>query len=110
MFHKALDIQFLEGTAFEVTFQDGYVKRYDIAQLFEKYPQLKALEDRTLFLSGKLDGYYGIRWTDELDLETETVYQEGETTRRNNFPRQPALTSPIFPRSSEALPTHPSPR
>ena len=79
MFHKALDIQFLEGTAFEVTFQDGYVKRYDIAQLFEKYPQLKALEDRTLFLSGKLDGYYGIRWTDELDLETETVYQEGET-------------------------------
>ena len=54
MFHKALDIQFLEGTAFEVTFQDGYVKRYDIAQLFEKYPQLKALEDRTLFLSGKI--------------------------------------------------------
>ena len=87
MFHKALDIQFLEGTAFEVTFQDGYVKRYDIAQLFEKYPQLKALEDRTLFLSGKLDGYYGIRWTDirwtdELDLETETVYQEGETVRK----------------------------
>ena len=82
MFHKALDIQFLEGTTFEVTFQDGYVKRYDIAQLFEKYPQLKALEDRTLFLSGKLDGYYGIRWTDELDLETETVYQEGETVRK----------------------------
>ncbi len=78
----ALEIQFLEGTAFEVTFQDGYVKRYDIAQLFEKYPQLKALEDRTLFLSGKLDGYYGIRWTDELDLETETVYQEGETVRK----------------------------
>ena len=78
----ALEIQFLEGTTFEVTFQDGYVKRYDIAQLFEKYPQLKALEDRTLFLSGKLDGYYGIRWTDELDLETETVYQEGETVRK----------------------------
>ncbi len=82
MFHKALELQFLEGSAFEVTFQDGYVKRYDIAQLFEKYPQLKALEDRTLFLSGKLDGYYGIRWTDELDLETETVYQEGETVRK----------------------------
>ena len=39
-------------------------------------------KETTLFLSGKLDGYYGIRWTDELDLETETVYQEGETVRK----------------------------
>ena len=82
MFHKALEIEFKQGTTFEVTFQDGSVKRYDISVLFGKYPQLKALKDRTLFLSGKLDGSYGIRWTDELDLETETVYQEGETVRK----------------------------
>ena len=82
MFHKALEIEFKQGTSFEVTFQDGSVKRYDISVLFGKYPQLKTLENRTLFLSGKLDGSYGIRWTDELDLETETVYQEGETVRK----------------------------
>ena len=56
MFHKAIDLKFLDGTALAVTFQDGKVKRYDMRCLFSKYPQLKALEDRELFLSGKLMG------------------------------------------------------
>ena len=81
MFHKAVDLKFLEGTALEVAFQDGKVKRYDMASLFEKYPQLSALKDRTLFLSGRLMGPYGILWTDTLDMETETVYEDGETVR-----------------------------
>ena len=81
MFHKAVDLKFLEGTALSVTFQDGKVKRYDMRILFSKYPQLKALEDRELFLSGKLMGAYGIVWNDELDIETETIYEDGETVR-----------------------------
>ena len=79
MFHKATDMRFLEGTALEVVFQDGKVKRYDMASLFEKYPQLRALEDRSLFLSGKLMGAYGIMWNDELDIEAETIYEDGVT-------------------------------
>lgn len=47
--------------------------------LFSKYPQLKALEDENLFKSGKLVGPYGIIWNDDLDLETETIYEEGKT-------------------------------
>ena len=81
MFHKALELKYLDGTALEVRFQDGMVKRFDLASLFEKYPQLRALEDRELFLNGKLMGPYGIIWNDELDLEVETVYEEGETVR-----------------------------
>ncbi len=81
MFHKAIDLRFLEGTALEVVFQDGKVKQYDMASLFEKYPQLRALEDRGLFLSGKLMGAYGIVWNDDLDIETETIYEEGITVR-----------------------------
>ena len=81
MFHKAVDLQFLEGTALSVTFQDGKVKLYDMRNLFSKYPQLKALEDRELFLSGKLMGAYGIAWNDELDIEAETIYEDGETVR-----------------------------
>lgn len=60
MFHKAIGLQFLDGTAMAVTFQDGSVKRYDISVLFPKYPQLEALKDRELFLSGRLMGAYGI--------------------------------------------------
>ena len=65
MFHKATELNFKEGTLLELTFQDGKVKEHDMASLFDKYPQLRALEDRQLFLSGKLLGAYGIMWNDE---------------------------------------------
>ena len=64
-----------------LTFQDGSVKRYDMAVLFEKYPQLAALRDRALFTSGRLLGAYGIVWNDELDIEAETIYEDGELIR-----------------------------
>ena len=79
MFHKAIELRFLDGTAMAVTFQDGAVKKYDISVLFSKYPQLEALRDCDLFLSGKLMGANGIIWTDELDIEAETIYEDGET-------------------------------
>ena len=79
MFHKAVHLEFKEGTRLEVTFRDGIVKSYDMAVLFEKHPQLTAVEDRTLFCSGKLMGFYGIVWNDELDIEVETIYESGET-------------------------------
>ena len=81
MFHKAVELSFGEGTSLEVRFQDGKVKQYDMASLFDKYPQLRALEDRNLFLSGKLMGAYGIVWNDDLDIEAETIYEDGETIR-----------------------------
>ncbi len=86
MFHKAVNLTFQKGTAFDVLFQDGITKRYDISNLFDKYPQLKALTDRKLFLQGKLMGGYGIMWNDELDIETETVYEDGKTISKNTTP------------------------
>ena len=52
-----------------------------MAVLFDKHPQLSALKNREFFLSGELSGAYGIRWTDDLDIEAETIYQEGQTVR-----------------------------
>ncbi len=49
-----------------------------MASLFGKYPQLGTLKERRLFLNGGLAGHYGIRWTDDLDIEAETVYEEGK--------------------------------
>lgn len=79
MFHKAVDLKLLDGTALEVTFRDGVIKRYDMSALFDKYPQLCALKERPLFLCGRLAGQYGIMWNDELDIEAETIYECGET-------------------------------
>ena len=81
MFHKAVKLEFDEGTALVLTFQDGKAKRFDMGVLFDKYPQLTALKDRKLFTSGQLMGFYGIIWNEELDIEAETIYEEGETVR-----------------------------
>lgn len=86
MFHKAASLKYLDGTELEVRFQDGNVKVFDVASLFTKYPQMEDLKDRNLFLSGKLMGSYGIRWNDELDLEAETVYENGTTLRVEKLP------------------------
>lgn len=86
MFHKAVDLSFRDGTVLELTFQSGEVKQYDMACLFEKYPMLKALQDRELFTSGKLMGAYGIIWNDDLDIETETIYEDGITIRMAEMP------------------------
>ena len=95
MFHKAIDLQFLDGTAMAVTFEDGSVKRYDMQTLFAKYPQLRALEDRALFLSGKLMGAYGIYWNEELDIEAETVYEDGEMIRKEPIRVQKASSHAV---------------
>lgn len=86
MFHKATDLKFLNGTSLEVTFQTGEVKKYDMANLFKKYPALEQLDNRELFLSGRLIGNYGIIWSDELDIETETIFEEGELVRTTETP------------------------
>lgn len=86
MFHKATDLQFKTGTTLELRFQNGEVKEYDMAQLFSKYPQLEALKDRKLFLSGKLMGSYGIIWNDDLDIEAETIFEDGKTVRIDTMP------------------------
>lgn len=85
MFHKAINLELKEGVSLELTFQNGEVKAYDMSVLFEKYPQLESLKNRELFLRGKLMGSYGIIWNDDLDIETETIYEDGITIRKENI-------------------------
>ena len=75
-----------EGTSLELTFQNGEVKAYDMSVLFEKYPQPEAQKNRELFLEGKLMGFYGIIWNDDLDIEAETIYEDGVTVRKESIP------------------------
>lgn len=100
MFHKAVNVRFGEGTILDVTFQDGQIKRFDMNCLFGKYPQLIALENRELFTSGKLMGSYGIIWNDDLDIETETIYEDGTTVHTIQLcPNQTAAQSVLSARA-----------
>ena len=86
MFHRATELKFGSGTELRISFETGEIKRYDVSQLFVKYPQMEALKDRNVFTSGKLFGGYGIIWNDDLDLEAETVYEDGITIGHSSIP------------------------
>ena len=75
---KAIKLVLKEGTTFDLYFLNGVVKRYDVLNLSDKFPQLNELKDRELFLKGKLLGWGGVVWNDKLDISSETVYEEGE--------------------------------
>ena len=74
---QAIKLVLKEGTTFDLYFLDGVVKRYDILSLANKFPQLNDLKNRGLFMQGKLLGWGGVVWNDELDVSSETVFEEG---------------------------------
>ena len=80
MHYMALKVDFLEDVTLEMTFQDGKVIRYDMSQMFGKYPQLEQLrKDRKLFESGHLDlTGFAVVWNDELDFDATSIYDDGE--------------------------------
>ena len=82
---KSIKLVLKEDTTFDLYFLDGIVKRYDILSLADKFPQLSALKNRQLFLNGKLLGWSGVYWNEDLDIEADTVYEEGiDVTKEYN--------------------------
>lgn len=76
--NKSIKLVLKENTTFDLYFLDGTVKRYDILSLADKFPQLDALKNRDLFLKGKILGWSGVIWNDDLDIDCDTVYEEGQ--------------------------------
>ena len=100
MFHKAVKLVYREGTVLEVTFSTGEIKRFDMAAMFSIYVSLEALRDRDLFLSGQLLDY-GIIWNDMLDVDAETIYEEGELVGTVSLPGDVELAAAL--KSARAL-------
>lgn len=75
----ALRVEFLEDVTLQMLFQDGKIIRYDMSQMFEKYPQLKELrKNRKLFESGHLNlTGFAVVWNDELDFDATSIYDDG---------------------------------
>ena len=75
--NESIKLVLKEGTTFDLYFYDGKVKRYDVLWLADKFPQLNQLKDRKLFEQAKLFGWSGVIWNHELDIDCDTVYDEG---------------------------------
>ena len=81
MTHKIAAIRTGNNLNVIATFYDGTIKEYDVKKMFAIYPKMQELQgDSTLFNSVQIDtGGYGISWSDELDLDSDTIWKEGKT-------------------------------
>jgi len=83
MFHKAKTVTPLTDYRLLVHFANGKDKEYDMKPLFEEYPvflQLKEIPG--LFEQAKADvGGYGIVWNEDIDIDTEEIYQNGKEVK-----------------------------
>lgn len=79
MTHRIKDVIPKENLILQVTFQGGEVKQYDVKQLCVLYPQFTELQkSEELFNNVSVDhGGYGISWNDNLDLDAETIWEDG---------------------------------
>ena len=88
MHYFATKVKFLEDVTLELTFQDGKIVRYDMSNMFSKYPQLEELRrNRKLFESGHLevDGC-AVIWNDELDFDATSIYFDGVVVGQEDIP------------------------
>ena len=80
MFHKAKTVAALPDYRLLVHFADGSDREYDMNALFDQYPVFLALKESPgLFGRVKVDtGGYGIVWNEDIDIDTEEIYQNGK--------------------------------
>lgn len=78
MSNKAVKLYIKNGTNLAILFLDGTTREYNVLDLAKKYPQLNDLKNRKLFKTGRLFGWGGIIWNDDLDLDADVVYEDGK--------------------------------
>ena len=79
MTHRIKEVVAKEKYVIEATFFGGEIKQYDVKGLFLIFPQFQAFQEQEeLFEKVTVDqGGYGISWNDELDLDAETIWEDG---------------------------------
>lgn len=84
MIHKIKSVELTDNLFVIALFTNGIEKKYDVKNIFDSFPQMKILEsDIAFFKSAQLDaGGYGISWNDDLDIDSEEIWNFGVDTGR----------------------------
>ena len=82
MTHRIISVKPIDNMMLYVVFQNGIEKTYDISSLYDVFPQFRILEkEKYLFEEVQVDvGGYGISWNDELDIDANSIWEEGTET------------------------------
>ena len=88
MTHRIQTVIARENYIVEVLFYGGEIKQYDMKSLFTVFPQFLLFQTVTgLFQTVHVDaGGYGISWNDDLDLDAETIWEDGVLIERQKEP------------------------
>lgn len=83
MFHRIKSVTPLNDYILLAHFIDGTDKTYDLKMLFEQIPVFKSFESNpSLYKLAKADvGGYGVVWNEEIDLDAEEIWQNGQETK-----------------------------
>ena len=79
MYKEMVKLYKLEHPYIMVLFSDGVTKKYDVTKYAPQYPNYKKLENVKFFNKGKLIDPVFIYYSDEVDLDSNTIYYDGET-------------------------------
>lgn len=90
MTHRIHAVNAKENYVIEAVFNNGDVKQYDMKSLFITFLQFLDFKKVSgLFEKVRVDmGGYGISWNDELDLDAETIWEDGiliETSKKSDL-------------------------
>lgn len=88
MAHKIQSVKAKENYILETVFYNGEIVHYDVKPLFKIFAAFKVFEDSPdLFEQVTVDqGGYGVSWNDELDLDAESIWENGVVLERHVQP------------------------
>ena len=80
IFHRVKNVTPLADFMLKAEFLDGAVKIYDVKPLLQTWPVFQMFDYVPgLFEQVRVDqGGYGIVWNDEIDLDCNELYENGE--------------------------------
>ena len=78
MYKEMVKLYKLEFPYIKVLFSDGISKKYDVTKYAPQCSNYKKLEDINFFNKGKLVDPIYIYYSDEVDLDSNTIYSDGE--------------------------------
>lgn len=75
MSHRIQNVKMLDSLNIQAVFLTGEIIQYNLQDLFQSLPQFQKLpSDPVLSSKLKVDqGGYDISWSDDLDLDAETI-------------------------------------
>ena len=75
---KAIKLNIKEKTIFELIFEDGTKKKYDVLDLFEYNPKVLSLIDNKIFKKAKLTDDNKLVWPDKIKINVKDIYGAGQ--------------------------------